>query len=249
MYQDHEHFMYLLERAFCSKNTEVISEHDLQIGNKLYDLVEKGENYYVWVSQDASDVLWIECVIEEAFKLQGYCIKRKVSSFWEEIDFEESIYHRKLDQEIIGYKKALELIYDYDIMDLVTLACESFEPGSCNGFAVLDLITGEIKGISLKENQELSEQYLTLIMISNSEFQYNFDILLEDKEIEHYHESGKSAIVWLNENELDWKSRLLDHWYFTFQDKEEYEWWEKEIRNELDRWYSDYYSHYKIEVK
>lgn len=242
MYNNHEHFMFVLEQFLGSKNVSEIPRYDLSIGGKLYDITEEGKKYLHWTSQNSTDELLVEFDVEKPIRLQCYCIRKIGDIYWNVLDFQEEVYNNELKQNIIGYVEALEIIYDYDLMELVELACESLKPGYKDGYVVLDLTNGNVFGYSLEDQKIMKPQYLDLYMVDKEMLESNYELYLDDNEIENFYESNKSVKEWLDDNEIDWYSRLIDRIYFSFQDRDVYELWERGVRSSLDNWYSDFYS-------
>lgn len=252
MYKNYEQFMYVLEQSMgmgIKYLYDVI--YDLGIGGKSYDLIEEGEEYLLWTSEDSTDELLVEYDLDKPIRLQSYCIRSNEKTCWGVMDLQEEIYCRKLKQNIIGYREALERIYEYDVMELVEMACDSLKPGYKDGYAILDLTNGKVRGISLEDQTMLEPKYAILYMVAREEFECSFfEELLEGNENDNFDQSGMSVEEWMDNNEFDWYSRLVDLIFLFFnQDREEYELWERDLRSRLDNWYSDYYDHPEKAIK
>jgi len=90
--------------------------------------------------------------------------------------------------ELIPMQKAMDIIRNTDVYEVVKLAYHAMIPGYTWGYCVLDLEEGKLKDISLAQNEQLiADRHLIYIYGIDSNFLSNApweleDLLTEDEE-------------------------------------------------------------------
>ena len=141
--------------------------------------------------------------------------------------------------EVLPRKEIEKIIFSLDPEEVVRTAYSAYVPGMKTGYAGIDLVTGELKGVSLgvgEENTGRDALWVSLYSIG-ANIEFRDEDIYYPEEIEEYETSGKADDMTLEEyyalddNEL--KERKIDALVHYF------EWDYVGIENQLNGWYKE----------
>lgn len=139
--------------------------------------------------------------------------------------------------EILPREQIEKLIFSIDPEEVVRTAYSAYVPGMKTGHAGIDLVTGELKGVSLgvgEENTGRDALWVSLYSIS-ANIEFSDEDIYYPEEIQEYEESEKADDMTLEEflelDDEELQERRIDTLTHYFK------WDYIEIENQLNAWY------------
>lgn len=139
--------------------------------------------------------------------------------------------------EILPREQIEKLIFSIDPEEVVRTAYSAYVPGMKTGHAGIDLVTGELKGVSLgvgEENTGRDALWVSLYSIS-ANIEFSDEDIYYPEEIQEYEESGKADDMTLEEflelDDEELQERMIDTLTHYFK------WDFFIIENQLNSWY------------